>query len=38
MDIYLPDQYQNVLILLHSKPEYSVLQRLMEFVTQITQV
>ena len=38
MEIYLPYLYQNVLILLHSKPEKYVLQCLMESVTRITQV
>ena len=38
MKIYLPYQYKNALILLHSKPEQSVLQSLMESVTRITQV
>ena len=38
MKIYLPYQYQNVLILLHSKAELSVLQCLVQSVTWITQV
>ena len=38
MEMYLPYQYQSISILLHSKPEQSVLQCQMESVTQVTEV